>query len=313
MTPVIPNSPPAVADFLAQQRLALTSREIITVWGRSHLRTALRRGRVTAVLPHVHVATSLRSEPDVVGRALSAWQPHGLVTGQLALHLYAPGRLTGVGDRADIVVATNHHLRSPAWLRVHQTGRPQGSSAPLGIPCTLPERAVLDAWRYAPARDRTNLFYEALWLRVCHWSQVRREAENTVRVPQRGLLYRLLDEFAAGATSPLEVRARREVFQGRAFADFERQAPLRLGKRTIRVDMLHRRARVVVELDGERYHSSADAMAADDGRALALASAGYVVIRFGWKDIVGRPQWVRRQVLAVIAAHDPGARPPSRA
>jgi len=304
MTPVIPDSPPAVADFLAQQRLGLTSSEIIAVWGRSHLRTALRRGLVTRLVPHVHVATPLRSEPDVVGRALSAWQPRGLITGQLALRLYAPGAPVGVGERADIVVAKNHHLRSPAWLHVHQTGLLSGSSAPLGIPCTLPERAALDAWRYAPARERLNLFYEALWLRVCHWSQLRREAENMVRVPQRNLLYQLLDEFAAGATSPLEVRARREVFQGPAFADFERQAALRLGARRVRVDMLHRRARVVVELDGERYHSSADAMAADDERALALTAAGFTVIRFGWKDIVNRPQWVRRQVLAVVAAHD---------
>ena len=312
MTPVIPDSPPAVAEFLAQERLALTSREISAVWGRSQLRTALRRGRVTRLVPNVHVATSLRSEPDVIARALIAWQPRALITGHLALGLYTSGRIDAASNQADIVVAANHHLRTPAWIRAHQTGPLNGSGAPLGVPCTLPERAVLDAWRYAPAHERTNLFYEALWHRVCHWRQLHREAEKTARIPQRNLLYRLLDEFAAGATSPLEVRARRDVFQGEAFADFERQAAIRLGRRTVRVDMLHRRARVVVELDGERYHSSADAMAADDARALTLASAGYVVIRFGWRDIVDRPQWVRQHVLAVVAGHDPGARAPSR-
>lgn len=287
----------------------MTSREIASAWGRSHLRTSLRRGDVTRLLPDVYVATVALHDHVVRARAVTMWKPTGLITGVSALRLYAPGFPGPDLARADVIVPAGHHLRPPPWVRAHQTGPLRGSGRPLGVRCVLPERALLDAWTYSSAPDRLDLFYETLWRRVCTWTQLRREVDRAPRIPQRALVTGLLDEFAAGATSPLEVRARRDVFRGKDFADFERQVSIRLGSRIVVADMMHQGARLVVELDGKKYHSRADAVTADNERSVALAAAGYLTIRFTWNDIAKRPAWVRKQVLAVAASRS--ASPPS--
>ncbi|MDN4481109.1 endonuclease domain-containing protein [Demequina muriae] len=110
----------------------------------------------------------------------------------------------------------------------------------------------------------------------------------------------MLGWFAEGATSPLEVRAKYETFADARFGDFEWQVELGLGSRRVTVDMLHRSAMVIVELDGDRYHSTRGARNDDRERQNDLAAAGYVTIRLGWDDIVRRPARSRQRVLAVI-------------
>lgn len=119
-------------------------------------------------------------------------------------------------------------------------------------------------------------------------------------MPSRRQLEQALAWFAKGATSPLEVRARRDVFTGGRFAEFEWQAPLAVGTRKAIADMLHRTAKVVVELDGARYHDVPGAWHADRARDVDLAAAGYVTIRFGWDDIKRRPDWCRTRLLEVL-------------
>ncbi|WP_062132144.1 endonuclease domain-containing protein [Demequina aestuarii] len=172
---------------------------------------------------------------------------------------------------------------------------------PQGVSCTVPERALLDAWRYAAPADRRNLLYEALWARVCTWQALARESARSPRVAGRRDLDRVLRWFKEGATSPLEVRAKHETFADARFRDFEWQADLRLASRRATVDMLHRAAKVVVELDGDLYHSAREARDHDRDRQNDLAEAGYLTVRLGWDDIVRRPERSRQRVLAVVA------------
>lgn len=165
----------------------------------------------------------------------------------------------------------------------------------------MPERALLDAWRYAAPRDRRNLLYEALWARACTWQQLRREVVRAPRVADRRDLERVLAWFASGATSPLEVRAQYETFADARFGEFEWQVDLRLGSRRATADMLHRRAMLVVELDGERYHSTSKSLDWDRARDTDFLVEGYVTVRFGWSDVVRRPEWCRERLLAITA------------
>lgn len=115
-------------------------------------------------------------------------------------------------------------------------------------------------------------------------------------------LQRILGWFAEGAKSPLEVRAKYETFADARFRDFERQVDLWLEGEKVTVDMLHRATSVVVELDGDKYHSSREARDQDRERQTLLTAAGYPVLRFGWRDIVDRPNWCRKLVLATLAS-----------
>ncbi len=249
-------------------------------------------------MPGVYCDEAQRLRPVVMGEALNLWAPRGLVSGALALHLYAPG--LPAPRLADLVVPHGQNMRAPAWVRLCQAGPLSAASVAQGIRCAVPERALLDAWGRADPADRRDILYRALWERVCTWRGLRRTLERTPRVPGRRDLERVLGWFAAGATSPLEVRAKNAVFGSPRFADFEWQAKVQAGRRLIRADMLHRAAKVVVELDGARYHSEPTALAADRARDVDLAAAGYVTVRLGWNDVAHRPRWCRERVLAIV-------------
>jgi very-short-patch-repair endonuclease len=297
----------ALGAFLHANLHAFTRAELLARWPRSTLDLALREGGAVRLLPNAYCGRDHVRDPVVMGEAVSLWLPSGLVTGALALSLYSP-TLTAPSS-ADVLVQHGSHLRAPRWVRLHQTGLPRTSGNANGVHCVAPERALLDAWRFAVPTARRPLLYEALWARTCSWRQLAAELRRTPRVRARRELEGLLAWFAKGATSPLEVQARRDVFAGRSFRDLEWQASLTVGSRRAVADMLHRAAKVVVELDGARYHDVPSTWRSDRARDVDLAAAGYVTIRFGWDDIVRRPEWCRMRLIAVLASR--GVRPVS--
>ena len=68
------------------------------------------------------------------------------------------------------------------------------------------------------------------------------------------------------------------------------------------VDFLWREQRLVVEVDGFRYHSSRAAFERDRRRDAALAAAGYRVIRVTWRQLVEGPEAVVARIAAALAA-----------
>lgn len=291
---------PSLGAFLDTTRHAYTRAELLARWPRSRLDCALRDGTVARIAPDVYCGGSLSRDPVVMGDAVNLWAPAGLVTGALALHLSSPS--LPAPTIADVLVPLGSHVRAPGWVRAHQTRVPRSSGLAQGVTCVVAERALLDAWRFATPLARRSTLYEALWTRTCSWRQLTSELERTLRVPARRDLERILTWFAEGATSPLEVRARRDVFAGRRFGEFEWQASLAVGTRRVVADMLHRGAKVVVEFDGARYHDRPAAWHADRARDVDLAAAGYVTVRFGWDDIVHRPDWCRMRLLEVVSS-----------
>ena len=294
-----------LVPFLAANVHAFTRSDIVTRWSRRQLDAGLRSDAIVRFLPDVYCGTRHHREGVVHGEASNLWAPRALVTGALAMDLYL-GTAFARGH-VDLVTNNGNTLHPPKWVSVHQIGRELARGMPRSVSCTVPERAVLDAWRFAPPVRRVGLLYEALWRRACTPAQLAREIRRAPRVSGRRSLLRLLADFADGATSPLEVRARREVFTGPSFCEFEWQAGLRAGHRLARADMLHREAMLVVELDGERYHSTTDALTSDRERDVDLAAAGYLTVRFGWSDVTRRPHWCRERLLAVVASRLPHA------
>lgn len=286
------------ADFLDANAHAFTRAEILGRWTRHALDTAIAGGTVARVLPGVYCGGAHQRSAQVLGEALNLWAPRTLVTGGLALHL-GTGSLPAP-PVSDLVAARGDPLHPPAWVRVHQTGIPRASCHLSGVRCVAPERALLDAWRYSAPHERMDLLWEALWARACSWRQLKRELDRTPRVSGRRELERLLHWCEGGATSPLEVRAQHEVFTGPRFVEFDWQVALALPHRRVVADMLHRRAMVIVELDGDRYHSTREARDADRERQTDLAAAGFAVLRFGWRDIATRPHWCRERVISTV-------------
>jgi very-short-patch-repair endonuclease len=118
------------------------------------------------------------------------------------------------------------------------------------------------------------------------------------------------------ADLPLTRRARRiaELADGRAESGLESLARLLaidLGLTTRsqvefdgigRVDLVVQGA-IVIEADGDEFHSNAVARRRDRRRDAQLAAIGRPVLRFGYEQLVGRPGEVARAIIRTVAGH----------
>ena len=123
------------------------------------------------------------------------------------------------------------------------------------------------------------------------------EVTGRGRSPRNGVarLARLIDE-----TEP--TRSELE----RALAEIIRLAGLprpRFNARAGRfeVDALWERERVVVETDGWRTHGPRAAFERDRAKDVELIAAGYVVLRFTWRQVVGEPLLVATRIAQLVA------------
>jgi very-short-patch-repair endonuclease len=66
-----------------------------------------------------------------------------------------------------------------------------------------------------------------------------------------------------------------------------------------RVDFVFRTARLVVEADSRRHHSSWLDVEADHRRDLLLAAAGWTIVRVNWHQLVEEPELF----IAAVRAH----------
>ncbi|MGH3440920.1 MAG: type IV toxin-antitoxin system AbiEi family antitoxin domain-containing protein [Nitriliruptorales bacterium] len=74
------------------------------------------------------------------------------------------------------------------------------------------------------------------------------------------------------------------------------------GKVVAKVDFIWPSARLIVEVDGLRWHSTPSQKAYDDDRQNELVLRGYRVLRFGARRILGSPERVGAQIRAALEA-----------
>ncbi|MET8040921.1 DUF559 domain-containing protein [Micromonospora sp. NPDC005215] len=112
----------------------------------------------------------------------------------------------------------------------------------------------------------------------------------------------LLDRLAAGCRSPLEIWGHDHVFTGSGMPTFIRQARVRVGARTVYLDMFAEAERVDIELDGATSHGDPAEREIDLRRDALLATIGILVVRFTHRRLTTEPAQVRRETLAILAA-----------
>ena len=75
------------------------------------------------------------------------------------------------------------------------------------------------------------------------------------------------------------------------------------GRHVLRVDFCFERCRLVVEVDGARWHQDAQR---DQRRDNALASLGYRVLRYSWGDVMHEPVRILAEVRAAVLGGSQG-------
>ncbi|MDQ3573964.1 MAG: DUF559 domain-containing protein [Actinomycetota bacterium] len=229
--------------------------------------------------------------------------------GAVASHQSAAAlwRLPGFG--AGPVEVTR--LRGPSRVArvgaLHETRcLPAGHVAAVdGIPVTSSARTLLDLCGALHPKRAERALANALAMKLTTPARLRvvlAEAGKRGR-PGSRLLRRLLAERDDGQAPPeseLE-NLLMAVLGGAKLPVPARQVDLGSDTALIgRVDFVYREARLVLEADSRRHHSSWLDAEADRRRDAALLAAGWCVLRVSWDQLVNRPTEVVAAVRGVL-------------
>ena len=260
-------------------------------------------GHLVRVLPRTYVGAGEMTDLALARAVARYADGRGVLSHLTALWLWdlldAPGR------PMHLTVRPNCGLRPTPVLRVHRAYAP-----PLdddhhlrrrGLPVVGLERAIVASWPLLAAEPARAVVLRAVRDRRTTPDRLRAEVAATPRLARRASLAAMVELLAAGCQSELELFGLRHVFTGPAFAGMRPQCPVRLGARTAYLDLAAEDLQVGIELDGAAYHDGTGARERDRRRDVALAAAGWVVLRFSYGRVVGDPAGVRHEVASVIA------------
>lgn len=260
-------------------------------------------GHLVRVLPRTYVGAGEMTDLALARAVARYADGRGALSHLTALWLWdlvdAPGR------PMHLTVRPTSGLRPTPVLRVHRAYAPPIDDAARrlrrGLPVVGLERALVASWPLLASEQARAVVLRAVRDRRTTADRLMAELAVTPRLAQRAALAAMLDLLAAGCQSELELFGLRYVFSGPAFAGIRAQYPVRLGTHTAYLDLAVDDVRVGVELDGAAYHDGAAAREHDRRRDVALAAAGWMVLRFGYRRVVDDPDGVRREVSAVLA------------
>ena len=167
---------------------------------------------------------------------------------------------------------------------------------------------MLDQAACAPAWAAIDLVLRATQRRLTTAVRLRDALDRRRRHRWRGLLSEVLSEVAQGVASPLERHYLRDVERRHRLPSGERNRQETASGRHWYRDVRYPGWETVVELDGREAHP-VDAAFRDLRRDNHAVVAGETVLRYGWRDVVGRPCEVAAQVAAVLALRGWPGRP----
>ena len=215
----------------------------------------------------------------------AAWLWQVVETEPARIHLTVPGR----------------RLSLPA-VCLHHTGRLEVTTH-RGLPVTTVARTLRDIARVLPYPRLRRALAEADYRGLL----VPREVERVLGRGRRGAAALRL---ALDSHLP-DLAATRSVLEERFLALCETaQIPLPEVNATVQglmVDALWPGERVIVELDGHAAHSRPFAIARDRERDLTLRSAGYLVLRYTWQQVVGEPEAAAADLRRALAVRSEAA------
>lgn len=290
--------------------------------GHRRLAALVASGELEPVRDHVFVA---RSSPASWQRR--AWievldaSPGAVLGHRTAASLLHVGRF--VRSEIDIVEleARSHRRSVPAtihrttWLPAHHRTTVEG------LPVTTLPRTLFDlASLVSPARRRRGLVWldeatvvraldDALAgpMRVDALHRILGELGRRGR-PGTALMRRLVDERSDGyvATESELEDLLEAVLASAGMPMPARQRDVGGDTPVGRVDFAYLAARVVIEADGRKHHTSLTDAEADRWRDLELAGAGFVVVRVTWRQLTLEPGRFIAGLRELLRRRDPG-------
>ena len=209
----------------------------------------------------------------------------------------APG---GAERLISVAVPWERRIAPPHGVRLHRDSRLDSKVHPVAAPPrTRVEDSVLDVLDDCERADAVvDVVLRACQRRRTTARRISEAAAGRSRLRWRALLADLLLDAADGVESPLERRYARDVERPHGLPRGQRQHRERLALGTRWRDVRYG-AGVVVELDGRSAHPL-ELAHRDYARDNTAALRGEAALRYGWRDVAGRPCAVAAQVLELL-------------
>jgi len=217
--------------------------------------------------------------------ALALW---GIRSFEPPVHLTVDQSVRRAGS-ADVVVHRRLHFEPALPQCVERRG----------LRVTPVHRSLVDSWPLLPPDQRRPLVVDAVRDGFTTATLLGAALEERSNIAGHRTLAQAIDLIADGCQSELEVMGVLGVFRHPSLPRSIGQYKLRAGGTSVRLDRAWPEAKLAVELDGARHHTSPEDRRRDLARDAALAAAGWVVLRFTYADVRRDPRGVRARVLEV--------------
>jgi len=170
-----------------------------------------------------------------------------------------------------------------------------------GVLVTTRARAVFDCLRLLTEKDAVNLLDRALqqgWITVAELADRVLAHSGRLGAPRLARLTRLAGSGARSAAERIGVRLLRDA----GITGWTANAPVHDDDGLIGlVDIAFEAVKLALEFDGWAYHVTPDRFTSDRRRQNRLVAAGWTVLRFTWRDLTERPEYVIATITAMLA------------
>lgn len=273
-----------IAEFLAREGVIDSRRQ---PWARGAINRAVHAGELVRVLPGVYAEADGRGTFDVRVAAARAWHPAAVIVGSAAAKLtFWPGL-----EVRDVELAVPR-----PWDHPWPGFRTRTEQVP-------PEwvgngRVAADTWT---ALDLIPMLGAKAYymLRRHRWVEPTEvTAALHAHAGRRGTRQRRA-VIHEGAWSEAE-EAAHDLLRAAGVTGWEANVELFVGHRRCFADILFRRRKVALEVEGLEYHGARREFRDMLTRSRALTVAGYTVLHVMWDDLIEEPVKFVAQVRAAL-------------
>jgi len=293
-------------SLAVSQHGVLSRRQMITNgFTRGQVNNWLGNGRLLRVFGVVYALGRPADRPEsLMMAAVLAGGPDAAVTGRAAAAAWGfgepPAVIEIVRPHGASRTLRGHPPHERVEARVHRGLLPAQGRCRIGpLPAASPEQVLISLTPQVSGRELRRYFLEAG--RSGHLTPecLNRLRDSARRYRGRARLIRMVDLW-----DPSKGKIR-SVLEGEfRLLCGEQGVPLPETNQWIdpfEVDCLWRQARLIVELDGRRFHADSAAHERDAAKTRALRAMGYRVLRFTWEEVTGQPEMVAARILRELA------------
>ncbi len=291
---------PEIDELLGRTGGVATRARLLRVVTRNQLDHEVRTGRLLTPFPGAFCRPWDADIEAVLHRAaLTSVGPPAALSHLTALQHWQ--LIAGRPEDIHVAVPASRAPRSRPGLTLHRVARFPRVVRVEGLIVVTPAEAVVSSWPLLPGDERRSPAIAMLRRRLDTAQHLRAAIEVSPRLAGRRELDHLVDLLDSGCESELELWGHLSVFDAPGLRHGVRQLVVRAGRRRYRLDLGFELERVAVEMDGRAFHSSDEQRERDIRRDAALATTGWLTLRYSHRRLHRDPAGCRRDTLAVLA------------